>query len=132
MNEELRAQIERELPQRGWSTGSHAKLLDFLTKYAKESADRPVARPIALFDGDNTTWTGDIGDTTFVFLLRNLGLSPRLHELLPASIAVPPGSFGVADGGALFAAARVRGALDTMWSAYREAIAPDAGMREFL
>jgi hypothetical protein len=116
MDDALRARIEDELPRGRWTPDNHAKLVDFLATYAREAPGRPVDRPFALFDADNTTWTGDIGDAAFVFALRNMRLSPRLHELLPERIDVPAQGFGVSVPGRLFPRARVQAALAAMTS----------------
>src|SRR6185295_18490716 len=130
MNVGLHAQLRQELEPRGWAPANYEKLLDFIAKYARENPARPAARPIAILDADNTAWSGDLSDSTFVYLVKNLKLSARLHEVLPASIEVPGSGFGV--GGRLFAAARAREALHAMLGAYREAMAKDAGMTDLL
>ena len=129
----VRARIEDELPQRGWTAENHAKLVDFLAACGSAPAGPErgfggEAPPLALFDADNTAWTGDVGDAAFVFMLRNLKLSPRLPDLLPASIDVPAEGFGVAAAGRLFPAARVRRALEAMVCAYRRVVAPSASV----
>ena len=132
MNAGLRAQLGSELEPRGWDPANYEKLLDFLLKYAKENQARPVKRPMAIFDADNTTWTGDVNDATFVYLAKNLKLSARLHELLPTAIDVPASGYGFRARGRLFAAARARESLSLMLDAYREAMAQGAGMTDFL
>lgn len=129
MDAGLRARIEEELPRRGWTPENHAKLVDFLAASAG-AREGPL---LALFDADNTAWTGDVGDAAFVFMLRNLKLSPRLPDLLPASIDVPANrGFGVAAAGRLFPSARVHQALEAMVRAYRRVLAPSASMPELL
>jgi hypothetical protein len=115
MDASVRARIARELPQGGWTPENHGKLVDFLATHGPGT--------LAMFDADNTTWAGDLGDSVLVSLLRNLSLSPRLHEVLPDAVDVPARSFGVEAGGTLFAAARVRDALGAMTEAYRVKVA---------
>ena len=114
MDATLRARIAQELPPGRWTPDNHAKLVDFLATYAREAPGRPVDRPFALFDADNTTWTGDIGDAAFVFMLLERRLSPRIHHLLPETIDVPAEGFGLRAPGKLFARARVEEALAAM------------------
>ena len=85
MNTALRARIAEELGQGRWTPENHAKLVSFLSTYAMDAPGRSPARgaPLAIFDADNTTWTGDLGDAAFVAALRGLELSPRLHQILP-------------------------------------------------
>lgn len=142
MDAGLRARIEDELPQRGWAPENHAKLVEFLVTCARP----PESPRLAFFDADNTAWTGDVGDATLVFLLRNLKLSPRIAELLPASIDVPAKGFGLGAGagqrwglrpqqtpaGRLFPAARVQEALEAMLLAYRRVVAPSVSLADFL
>ncbi len=131
MDAALRARIARELPPGGWAPENHGKLADFLAKHAGAGV-AGAGRCFAAFDADNTAWGGDLGDSVLVFMLRNLSLSPRLHEVLPDSLDVPPGSLGVPTGGRLFAAARVRTALAAMTAAYRRLVAPSASVADFL
>ncbi len=132
MNTALRARMARELGQGRWTQENHAKLVSFLATYAIEAPGRPAGAPLAVFDADNTTWTGDLGDAAFVTALRDLELSPRLHEVLPFAVDVPAEGFGLTAPGRLFPAARVRDALEAMAHAYRRAVAPDASVPDFL
>jgi hypothetical protein len=118
-----------DLPRRRWTAASHAKLGRFLAAYTYAGAGRE-GHPFALFDADNTLWSGDLGDSALVFLATRLGLSPRLHEVLPEAIDVPAEGFGVAGGGRLFPAARVRTALEAMAAAYRRNVSPSASVSE--
>jgi hypothetical protein len=119
------ARIARELPRRGWTPENHEKILDFLASYAGSGT-------LALFDADNTAWTGDVGDSALVHLLRNLRMSPRLADILPEQMDVPAEGYGTGRAGRIFPAARVREALLAMTSAYRAALAPQASVDELL
>jgi hypothetical protein len=113
------------LPLGRWRPDNHQKLSRFLAAYEGTPA-------IGLFDADHTTWGGDVGDSTLVHLLRNLGLSPRLSAVLPEVVAVPGEGFGVPSPGRLFPRARVDAALAAMTAAYREAVSPSASVDELL
>jgi hypothetical protein len=108
-----RARIARELPRRGWTPENYDKIVDFLASHAGSGT-------LALFDADNTAWTGDVGDSALVHLLRNLQLSPRLAEILPEQMDVPSEGYGTGRAGRIFPAARVREALAAMTSARRD------------
>jgi hypothetical protein len=114
-----------ELHPGRWSPENHRKLVRAVASHA--AAQGSGARPaLALFDADHTTWTGDLGDSTLVQLLRHLRLSPRLASVLPASVDVPASGFGVSSPGRLFPAARVETSFAAMLAAYRR-VAPAAG-----
>src|SRR6185295_12525447 len=117
MDRERIARIAEELPPGRWAPDNHGKLATFLADHAVTAAGSPPS--LGLFDADHTTWGGDLGDSTLVHLLRNLGLSPRLSSVLPTSIEVPATGFGVSAPGRLFPAARVDAALAAMADAYR-------------
>jgi len=132
MNTALRARIAEELGPGRWTPENHAKLVSFLATYAIEAPGRPAGAPMAIFDADNTTWTGDLGDAAFVAALRDLELSPRLHEVLPDFVDVPDRGFGVGAPGRLFPAARVREALEVMARVYGRVVELSASVPELL
>jgi hypothetical protein len=121
-----RSAIARKLPRRRWSAKNYDKIIDFLAAHAGSSG-------LALFDADNTAWTGDLGDSALVHQAQSLRLSPRLSDVLPEQVEVPAEGFGVRRPGCLFAAARVREAQAAMAAAYRRALAaPSASVDAFL
>ena len=114
-----RAGIAGALPRRGWAPENHTKLVRFLATHGRAGA-------LAMFDADNTAWAGDLGDTVLIHLVRSLGLSPRLHEILPTALDVPAAGFGVRRPGRLFPAARVAHALAAMTERHARLVQPSA------
>jgi hypothetical protein len=107
--------IVSELPMRAWRPDNHAKLVRFLATYAGTGA-------LAMFDADNTVWSGDLGDSVLVHLVRNVALSDRIADVLPEVLDVPTEGFGVPSGGRVFPAARIREAVSAMKAAYQRSL----------
>jgi len=66
-----------------WSEANRVKLDRFL---------EGARGGFAVFDGDNTLWSGDLGDSALVHFARTRALSPRIAEILPEQLDVPEGS----------------------------------------
>jgi phosphoserine phosphatase len=112
--------VDQQLAPGRWTPENHRKLVDCIASHAGGPPR------VALFDADHTSWGGDLGDSTLVYLLQNLRLSPRLPAVLPASIDVPAAGFGVTSPGRLFPAARVEASFAAMLAAYRNRVARSA------
>jgi hypothetical protein len=111
MDSVAHARIARELPRGRWTAENHAKLARFLAQHAGSGA-------LALFDADNTTWTGDLGDAALAHMARNLRFGPNLAAALPIALDVPAAGFGLSSPGKLFPRARAAEARDAMLAAW--------------
>lgn len=132
MDPSIHARLAADLPQGRWTPENHRKLVDLVARRVGEPRYRPGVTPagLALFDADHTTWSGDLGDSTLLHLLRELKLSPRLPSVLPEVLDVPAAGFGVKTPGRLFPAARAEAAFSAMLAAYRRRVAPSATAAE--
>jgi hypothetical protein len=118
------ARIARELPRGNWTAANHDKLSRFIARYAGSGA-------LALFDADNTTWTGDLGDAALIHMVQNLRLSPRLSSALPVALDVPAAGFGLQAAGRIFPRARAAEAHDAMVAACRAHVPSASSARPF-
>ncbi len=96
-----------------WDAENEEKLAAFLARAGRADAPR-----LAVFDADNTLWSGDVGETALLHLARNLAFSERLPEILPERLPVTASADGRRPAGWLFPAARLREALDVARAAW--------------
>lgn len=113
------AEIRGALEAAGWTAQQAARLC---------AAILEGAGGYACFDADNTLWEGDLGESVFVWMGRNLKLAPGLGALLPRSLDVPASAKTSA--GRLFPAARLARAEQTLLERWRARVSPDAGWSE--
>ncbi|MEW2588645.1 haloacid dehalogenase-like hydrolase [Streptomyces virginiae] len=63
--------------QSGWYGDNQARLQQLIDRYGRCNPYRPTrAKPVAVFDWDNTVVKNDVGDATMFWLLRN----SRIHQ----------------------------------------------------
>ncbi len=107
-----------------WDSDNYEKLVTFLAT-TQSSNPNDSKNKVAVFDADNTLWSGDIGETTFVWMTRNLKFSPRLEEVLPELIRTDSNH-------TLFVKFRWKNSIEKMYKIYQTKVNQAATISDFM